>query len=266
MFRRLRHVSALVVAGGAVLVAGCNVQLSLGSEAKDQWQRHYTLARGGTLEIRNTNGLIHIEPGEGDAVDVTADRLVKASTDQAAKDGLAAFEIQESVSPDHILLDGTGRNGGINISFNMSRRIDYRVRVPEWANVVLTSTNGEIQVGPKLTGTMRAETTNGRIKGTGLENSVKASTTNGTINLDVAKLGEDGISGETTNGTVDVTVPAASAARLSVRVTNGAIRTEGLNNLTYSEQSRRRVEATIGDGGPAIKLETTNGAVTVRGR
>jgi hypothetical protein len=48
-------------------------------------------------------------------------------------------------------------------------------------------------------------------------------------------------------------------------VTNGAISTSDLN-LSATEQSRRRVEGAIGGGGPAIRLETTNGLITVRGR
>ena len=118
------------------------------AEAKDQWKRHYTVARGGTLEIRNTNGVIKIEPGEGDAIDITADRTVQAGTDQAAKDALAAFEIKETVEPDRVTIDGTNR-GGLSLS-GMSRRVEYHVRAPEWISVKLSTTNGDISVGPKL--------------------------------------------------------------------------------------------------------------------
>jgi hypothetical protein len=37
-------------------------------------------------------------------------------------------------------------------------------------------------------------------------------------------------------------------------------------NMTVSEDSRRRFDATIGSAGPPIKLETTNGAITVAAR
>lgn len=260
-----RPLLATAVLASASLLSACNVELSMKGEARDKWQRHYTLARGGSVEIRNTNGVIQVTPGSGDEVDITAERIVQAPTDQAAKDGLAGFEIHETAGPDRIVIDGTGRGGGLNFTFNLSRRVDYSVRLPEWANLTLSTTNGNITVDGKLMGSFRAEATNGRINASGLENGVSATTTNGAITIDVTRLGEDGVSCETTNGTIDLTVPHTVNARLSVRVTNGAIRPEGLN-LAVSEQSRRRLDATLGTGGPTIKLETTNGAVRIRGK
>lgn len=245
----------------ALFLSACNVRLSMNAEARDQWQRHYTLALGGTLEIANTNGLIEIDSTDGTAVEVTADRVVQATTDQAAKDALAGFEIKETISPDHIVLDSASHGG---MTLNMSRRVEYHVRAPKSANVRLSTTNGDINLtGPSVSGTFHAEATNGRIRATGLENSVSATTTNGPITLDVAKLGEDGLSCETTNGTIALTLPPGLNARLSARVTNGQISQQGLN-LAVSEQSRRRLDGTIGSGGPTIKLETTNGRIQIK--
>ena len=254
---------AAQAAAAALILSGCNLHLSTQAEARDQWQRHYSLASGGTLEIANTNGVIEIDSTDGNDVEITADRVVQAASDQAAKDALAGFEIKETVKPDHIALDSSN-HGGINLMANMSRRVQYRVRAPRSANVRLSTTNGDINLtGPHVSGTFRAETTNGRIHATGLENSAIATTTNGTITLDVTKLGEDGISCDTTNGMISLTLPPGLNARLSARVTNGAISQEGLN-LNVSEQSRRRLDGTIGSGGPAIKLETTNGAIEIK--
>lgn len=249
-----------LAAVASFFVLGCNLDISLRAEARDQWQRHYTLADGGTLEVRNTNGQIQVEPGDGPGVDVTADRVVRASTDEAAKQALSTFEIRETVSANQITLDSTAQSGG-NFLSSPSRRVDYHIRIPRSANVHLGTTNGDIEVtGPRLTGTFRAESTNGRIRASGLENSAHATTTNGVITLQLAKIGDDGVSCETTNGKIQVTVPSDTNARVSARVTNGAIRTEGLS-LTVSDQSRRRLDGTIGRGGPTIKLETTNGAI-----
>jgi hypothetical protein len=252
-----------LLAFSAFAFAACNLDLSMRAEARDQWQRRYTLAEGGTLEIRNTNGLIQVQSGDGDQIEVTAERVVQASSDQAAKDGLAAFEIQESTAPDHITLDSTNR--GLNVTIGQSRRVEYHVRVPRWTNVRLETTNGNIDVAGPLGGTFRAQTTNGRIDGKGLENGARASTTNGAVALEVSKLGKEGISCETTNGQIELSLPSSVNARLSARVTNGAIQAEGLA-LNVTEQSRRRLDATIGSGGPTINLETTNGAIEIRAR
>ncbi len=247
---------------GLVGLAGCNVDLSSGAEARDLWQRQYKLPRGGTIELRNTNGVVRFEVTDEEGIVVRAERVVRANTDQAAKEALAAFEIRESVGGDRITIDST--NSGAGLTFNLQRRVEYHVRVPRWTNLRIETTNGDIEVGGgRVTGTFQAGTTNGGIRAAGLENTATARTTNGTINLEVLKISEDGVSCETTNGAIELAVAPDIHARLSARVTNGAISTEGLT-LGISEQSRRRLDGSIGRGGPTIKLETTNGAIEVR--
>ena len=48
-------------------------------------------------------------------------------------------------------------------------------------------------------------------------------------------------------------------------VTNGEIETGGLE-FTVVKHTRRHLEATVGGGGPQVRVETTNGSVSVRGR
>ena len=258
-----RRISAVLGVVAAVLaVAGCNLDLSSGAEAKDQWQRQYKLSRGGTLDLRNTNGVVRFEVTDEDGIDVRAERVVRANTDQAAKEALAAFEIRESASSDRVTIDSTTTGSGL--TFNLQRRVEFHVRVPRWTNMKIETTNGDIEVtGGRVTGTVHVSTTNGRIRAGGLENTARASTTNGQIELEIAKLSEDGVACETTNGSIELAVPPDINAQLSARVTNGGIRTDGLT-LVVAEQSRRRLDASIGRGGPAIKLETTNGAIDVR--
>ena len=249
--------AALIVAAAAA----CNLNISSGVVATDQWKRSYTLAEGGTLEIHNSNGKIRVEPGDGKTIEVVADRLVKGPNDEAAKSALQKFTIGETTASDRVSLDGRNKGG---VTFNMSYRVDFAVRVPRGVNVSLDATNGDITID-RLAGTVKVETTNGRIKGTALENNAQVSATNGEIELDFARLGTDGVRCETTNGAIFVTVPKDAKASVSLRVSNGGISTSGLD-MAVSEQSRRRVDGTIGGGGPNIKLETTNGAISLKGK
>jgi hypothetical protein len=251
---------ALVAALGAA--GACGLNISSGVEARDVWKRTYTLSPGASFEIRNSNGRIRITPAEGDKVELQADRIVKAATDESAKAALAKFEIGETVAPKSIVIDASSQSMGLTIG--LSRRVDFDVRVPRWADVKLDATNGDIEV-TGLQGMFRAETTNGRVVGSALEGGATVTTTNGVVNLDFSKLGDEGVSCETTNGTISVTVPREAKARISARVTNGAINTSDLQ-LAVSEQSRRRLDASIGGGGPSIRLETTNGAISIKGK
>jgi hypothetical protein len=72
------------------------------------------------------------------------------------------------------------------------------------------------------------------------------------------------VTAETTNGTVTLTLPRGANATVTARVTNGAISHENLD-LQIVESSRRRLDGRLGTGGPAIRVETTNGAVRLIG-
>jgi DUF4097 and DUF4098 domain-containing protein YvlB len=261
--RRLRRLAVPIAALtlSVLTASACNLELSLQAEAKDQWKRDYPLTAGGTLEIRNTNGRIHLEAVDGDTVSIVADRVVKAATDEAAKQALADFEIRETVSADRIALDSTPPAG---ITINMSRRVDFTVRLPRTAAVTLRGTNGDIEANG-VGGRFEVHVTNGRVVATGLTGAASVDSTNGMVTLEVAQLGPDGIRCETTNGAITVRLPAGAGANLSARVANGRISHEGLD-VKIIEESRRRLDGTIGAGGPDIRLQTTNGAIRVARR
>ncbi len=251
----------LALAGALFCLTGCGV-VDLGSEATETWTKHYTLSHGGVLAVRNSNGRVEIRAGDGDAVDVTATKVARAMSDDAAKDALKQIKINENVSGDRIALESTTESVGFSLT--SARRVDYVVHLPRWANVDLRSTNGQVVVRD-LEGTMKASTTNGTIDGEGLGGGAKASATNGRIALDFQKIGTNEIACDTTNGRISLTVPSDAKASLSADVTNGGISTNGLN-LSVSDKSRRHLEGTLNGGGTLIRLETTNGSIGVKSR
>ena len=259
VFARAPVAVALVAA--AMVVAGCGLQISNQAEARDEWKRAYEVTSGATLEIRNANGTIRVEAGDGAKIDVTAVRIVRASTDEAAKAALKEFEIESSASPERVVLDSATRSVGLTIG--LSRSAEFSVKVPKGVSVIVRSSNGDVRVAG-VSGGLRATSSNGDITATNIEGATEIDTTNGSIHLDVARVPDAGISCETTNGTATVTFNRDAKARLSVRTVNGSIDTSGLE--LSGEPSRGRLEATIGGGGPTIRVETTNGTVRLRGR
>lgn len=260
-FRSIRLASAALVLTAAASLSACNLQISNQAEARSEWKKEFTLAAGGTLEIRNTNGLIEVEPSDGTQVTITAERIAKGRTDADAKQAAEAIEITDTVTGSSIVLDArtslTSLMGG-------SRQVKFHVRAPKGTMLTLTNTNGAIDVRD-MTGELRLDTTNGRIRGVNLSGTTRAETTNGEVDLSYAALGEGGVNAQTTNGRVVITVPTSTKARVSVRVTNGGISTENLT-IEASEQTRKRLSGTLNGGGPEIRLETTNGAVNLRGK
>ncbi len=251
---------ALLLAAAIGLSAGCGIDLSAQAEARNEWKKTYAVEAGATLEIVNTNGRIEIAATDGDAIEVVAERVVKASTDDRAREVLDGFEIRETASANHVRLDS--RSTGMSLGIN--RMVHYTVKVPRSTNVRIDTTNGDVQVN-ELAGELRVEATNGRIVGNGLANGAEVDTTNGAVSLSFAKLGAQGIACETTNGAITVTLPPDADADLSARVTNGRVSVEGLD-VDFTEESRRRMDGRLGAGGTRVRLQTLNGEIRVRGR
>ncbi len=237
-------------------------EISARAEARDEWKRTYTIARGASLEIKNTNGQIRVDTWDGDTIEVVATRVVKAPSEEQAKTTLAGLKIGESVSASGVVIDGTSMSFAFML--NRSKRVDFAVRAPRWANITLKSTNGEIDV-KGVGGMFRADTTNGSIVAAGLSGGADVETTNGGVRLDMAAIGERGVRCSTTNGSITLSLPRDGKASVTARITNGSITSPDLN-LTTTEQSRRRLNATLGGGGPRVELETTNGDIQIKGR
>lgn len=232
---------------------------SFRAEAKEPWSQSFTLPADGHFELENTNGAIEVDPAEGNTVEVRAERIAKAATEEAARELLKQVEIVVDASPSRVRIrtkypSGWNRGGS---------EVKYWVKVPASVAVKLENTNGRIRLA-SLTGPVDANTTNGGVSGQGLSGPVRASTTNGGVDIEVAAVHADGIALSTTNGGVSLKLPGTAKASVSASCTNGGISASGLSMET-TESSRRRLEGTLNGGGPRVRLETTNGGIRLSG-
>jgi hypothetical protein len=264
MRTRLTLRSAALAAGLALAVmtsAACELAVaSFKAEAKDEWTRSYQLGAGGSFEVDNTNGSIEVSQTTGSAIEVRAERVAKAASEEAARDLLKQLEIREDVSTSRVRIETktpTGiRWGGLEVR--------YTVKVPAGTAVKVDNTNGRITL-TDLTGTVNAETTNGGVTGSGLTGSVRASTTNGGIEIGVSAVHADGIVLETTNGGVSLTLPADAKADIAASCVNGGISSD-LPLEKDGDSSRRSLRGRLNGGGPRVSLETVNGGVKIGSR
>jgi len=216
---------------------------------------------GGTLTVRESNGTIRVSPGTGDKIEVVATRISRASTEEAAKADLKEYSIGETSTPDAVELDSSTR--ALQMILHGSRRVDYDIKVPAGLNVNLKTANGQIDV-QGVTGTLTIEATNGEIEAINLGGAADVTAVNGSVKLSFAKIHDAGVRCKTTNGRIEVTLPAEAKATIAARVLHGEIQAENLT-LDKTEDTRQRLNATVGGGGPEIRLETTNGEVRVIG-
>lgn len=136
--------------------------------------------------------------------------------------------------PRKIDLDAETHNGGVHVE-GVSGRLDFR------------AVNGGISIRD-AGGDVRAETTNG-----GVVAELTGSTWNG-----------QGLDLETTNGGVTLDIPRGYNAELETGTVNGGMNIDF--PITVRGNIGRRINTTLGKGGPRVRAITTNGGVRIRER
>jgi hypothetical protein len=263
--QKLAKFAALFVVTGAL--AACDIAVEgdgglhfdIGAQARDEWTRSYKLAAGGRLEIINVNGKITAEAGAGDSVEISAERIVKAASEESARDILSRIEMREETGDARVRLEvrpprmrGSGHE------------VRWTVKVPKGVAVDLRTVNGGV-ILTGLQGDVRARATNGGIKANGIVSSnVDASVTNGGVEIELANAPSSGsIELESVNGGVALRLPAESRADVTARCVNGGISVENIPLEIIGEQTRRKIEGKLNGGGARVNLETTNGGVRI---
>ena len=220
--------------------------------------REYTLKGSGSLRVdANPNGGITVIGWDKNEVKVVARVSTWARTEEEAKDIATQVKVETSDTEIHTT--------GPNLRNRRGWSVSYEIWAPSRTDLRLSSTNGGLEV-EGIRGRLDLETTNGGISLQAVSGDVNAETTNGGINVDLAGRRWDGVglNARTTNGGVRLYVPEGFNADLEASTTNGGMDFEF--PVTISGRLNKRITTKLGEGGPPIRLETTNGGVTVRRR
>ncbi len=220
--------------------------------------REYTLTADAISVDAGTNGGVRVEAWDG------SDILVQAKVSAHAEDDADAEQLASRV---------TVRTNGGDISSqgpNTSRDdywgVSYRVYVPRDTDLTLEAHNGGIGI-EGVEGRVRFNTMNGGIRLTDVAGDVQGETRNGGVTVELAgdQWQGAGLDVETRNGGVKVAIPAGYNAQFETGTRNGGMRVDF--PVTVSGDIKRHLKTTLGNGGPLVRVMTTNGGVTVgRGR
>jgi hypothetical protein len=226
---------------------------------------------GRWIMIRNMNGTVEVIPSTSDRVEVSAARLTRRGDPEYVR-----FEVKKYGAGDQDVLVCAlwGNNANCDESGYRSRNdgrhgnevvVNFTVRVPRGVKVAAYSTNGEVRVRD-MTAEVDASTTNGSVSVATSSGPVNASTTNGSVRVIMGAFDiRQDMTFETTNGSVIVSFADDLNAEVDLRTVNGRF----LSDLPVTISGRidpRRLRATLGKGGPRIRLATVNGNVELRKR
>ncbi len=206
------------------------------------------------------NGGIRVEAW--DQADVLVRAVVQTWGDDDAEAKDLAGRVRVNAAGTRVTAEGPDRVEGRRRS---GWSVSFRVWAPRQTALALSARNGGISLHG-MQGESRFSTTNGGVTLDGVGGKVVGTTRNGGVNvrLDGTRWEGDGLDVETTNGGVSVAVPSGYSAELETSTVNGAFRTE--LPLTVQGRLDRQVKATLGSGGPLLKVTTTNGGVRITQR
>jgi DUF4097 and DUF4098 domain-containing protein YvlB len=140
--------------------------------------------------------------------------------------------------------------------------VQFVVKLPAGVKVDASTVNGEVDVDG-ATSDVVAHTVNGSVEARSTGGAVSAHTTNGDIRVSAAKLGSDRTEYTTVNGTITVSLPASVSADVDMHTVNGSL-TSDFPLTVEGTFSPKRLHATLGKGGAALRLSTVNGSIRLR--
>lgn len=201
------------------------------------------------------NGGVHVEAWGGDDVEVRAKVWANAGTEERARELAAQVEVRL----DGGRLEAEGPRTGRRESWGVS----YEIRAPARTDLDIQTRNGGIEV-TGLAGDIRFEAMNGGVHLTGVGGDVRGSTRNGGLHVELSgdQWQGRGLDARTTNGGVTLLVPDGYSAELETGTVNGGFDIDF--PVTVRGRIGRELRTTLGNGGPTVRVVTTNGGVRIR--
>ena len=143
--------------------------------------------------------------------------------------------------------------------------VSFRIYVPRQINLDLRAYNGGLSI-EGVHGELEFETHNGGIRLVDAGGDVNGWTQNGGLRVELsgATWDGEGLNLETNNGGVSIRVPEDYSARLVTGTINGGLHVDRdfeIRRKGTKGRKRKRVRTTLGEGGPLIRVVTTNGGV-----
>ena len=241
------------------------------SDTPFQWSGE--VGRDRWVYVRNHNGTVHVQEGSGAKVEVTAVKRWRRGNPEDVR-----VSVQQSGAGRGDLMvcalwrerdscDEDGYHSGNGSSFwNFTRNndvsVEFTIKLPAGIRVNARSVNGDVTVDG-ASGEVVARTTNGSVEARSTSGPVSARTTNGNIFVRSGRFDGGRTDYSTTNGSITVEMPSNVNADVEMRTTNGHLSSD-FPITVEGKFSTRRLNARLGNGGPLVRLSTTNGSIRLR--
>jgi hypothetical protein len=232
--------------------------------------RGYSNDRPRHCELREQSlpsiGRLSIDAGQNGGTTVKGwlrgDVLVRARIEASAENEGAA-----AIVASRVLIDGSGgqvRASGPEPAKESSWSVTYEIFVPQATDLTLKTYNGGINISD-VRGRLAFEGVNGGVHLARVAGEITGRTVNGGIDVELA-AGSDSRQMEltTVNGGVTVAMPANYSARVQTETGMGRVQSDFPLPPDTANSRSRRMDFTIGSGGPPLHITTGNGSIHLK--
>jgi DUF4097 and DUF4098 domain-containing protein YvlB len=255
----------IVVAGAlASLLAGPGCIDIVGSDLGkyvEREEKHFPVAGKPDVTLSTFDGSIEIRPWDKPEIQVVVEKRGRD------KDATATIEVHAEATGNHVEVRvTTPKTSGFGFHFNDARSAKLIVSLPASADVSATSGDGSIRLDG-VDGKLNVDTGDGSIAVAGKLTAVRARSGDGSVTIQAdagsAPAGDWDIT--TGDGSVTLEVPDGFGAELDAHTGDGSIRMQDitLSNVT-GEIGKRTVRGRLGAGGPAVRVRTGDGSITLK--
>jgi len=219
--------------------------------------REQTMLAGGRLTIDGLdNGGISVKGWTRSDILVRAQVRTAAPSESEAT--LLAGQVFLQTAAGRIAATGPAASDGSHWS------VSYEVFVPQQSDLSLITHNGGIGVSD-VQGQIEFQAHNGGIHLARLGGNVKGATQNGGLHIELAgnRWDGQGLDVKSVNGGVHLSLPPNYSAHLEAGTTNGRVSSDIPELATPNEKRPKQIGVSLGNGGPTVRVITTNGGVHI---
>jgi DUF4097 and DUF4098 domain-containing protein YvlB len=258
--QELQTRSAFVLTFCAMLLSSSGARANDRRDFTEEFHQTYSLGSGGSVELDNINGPVHISVWDQNEVKVDAVKYA------GTKERLDEARIEIDSHPDHLSIrtkypdhDHTFNWG----SKNNPAGVEYTLTVPRSARLdEIKLINGSLDI-TGTRGEVHASCINGKLEAHNLSGRADLSTINGHLDATFDDLSGSSIKLSSVNGSVGLTIPSDSKAEIEASTVSGGIENDfGLRVNRHMVGHDLRGE--LGNGGPHIRISNVNGRIEIR--
>lgn len=257
----------------SLLAAGAALAAASPAAAQEDWHWEGGLARGSEVEIKGVNGNVTAAPAPGDRVivDATKDSKRRGDPSEVTIEVIehaggvticAVYPTPAGKAPNECR---PGEGGRMSVQDN-DTFVNFRLQVPAGVALRAKTVNGNV-AATGLRSDVRATTVNGNVE-VSTSGSAEANTVNGSIEASLGRVGSGDLEFHTVNGGIEVGLPEGAGVSVRAETVNGDFDTDFPLTIEGNVSTRRwgpkKIQGTIGGGGPQLELKTVNGSIRLR--